>query len=50
MARSPVFVVTGSGTPETREKNFYQESDQRGFFAGVTKMSSRVGPSTVASR
>ena len=43
MARSPVLAVTGSGTPGTREKNFYQESDQRGFFAGLTKMSSHVG-------
>ena len=43
MARSPVLAVTGSGTPETKDRNFYQESDQRGFFAGVTKMSSRVG-------
>ncbi len=43
MARSPVLAVTGSGTPDTRERNFYQEADQRGFFAGVTKMSSRVG-------
>ncbi len=43
MARSPLLAVTGSGTPDTRERNFYQEADQRGFFAGVTKMSSRVG-------
>ena len=43
MARSPLLAVTGSGTHETRERNFYQEADQRGFFAGVTKMSSRVG-------
>ena len=43
MARSPVLAVTGSGTSETRQRNFYQEADQRGFFGGVTKMSSRVG-------
>jgi len=43
MARSPVLAVTGGGTPETRERNFYQEAEQRGFFAGVTKMSTQVG-------
>jgi len=43
MARSPVLAVTGSGTPDTGERNFYQEADLRGFFAGVTKMSARVG-------
>ena len=42
MARSPVLAVTGGGTPHTRERNFYQEAEQRGFFAGVTKMSARV--------
>ena len=42
MARSPVLAVTGGGTPDTRERNFYQEAEQRGFFAGVTKMSARV--------
>ncbi len=42
MARSPVLAVTGGGTPDTRERNFYQEFDQRGFFGGVTKFSARV--------
>lgn len=42
MARSPVLAVTGGGTPETRERNFYQEFDQRGFFSAVTKLSARV--------
>ena len=27
MARSPVLAVTGSGTSETRQRNFYQEAD-----------------------
>ncbi len=42
MARSPVLAVTGGGTPDTRERNFYQEADQSGFFASLTKMSARV--------
>lgn len=42
MAKSPVLALTGGGTPDTRERNFYQEIDQRPIYAGLTKFSARV--------
>ena len=42
MARSPVLALSGGGTPDTRERNFYQEVDQRAIYAGLTKFSARV--------
>ncbi|MFN7040176.1 MAG: thiamine pyrophosphate-binding protein [Acidovorax temperans] len=42
MARSPVLAVTGGSTPDTRDRNFYQEIDQRSIYAGLTKFSARV--------
>ena len=42
MARSPVLAITGGGTPESRERNFYQEVDQRPIYAGLTKFDARV--------
>ncbi|PMS15453.1 acetolactate synthase [Trinickia dabaoshanensis] len=42
MAKSPVLAITGGGTPDTRERNFYQEFDQRSIYAGVSKFSARV--------
>lgn len=42
MAKSPVLAITGGGTPDTRERNFYQEIDQRSIYAGLTKFSARV--------
>lgn len=42
MARSPILAITGSGTTDSRERNLYQEHDQRGFFSAVTKFDSRV--------
>src|ERR1700756_1249096 len=37
MARSPVLALSGGGTADTRERNFYQEVDQRSIYAGLTK-------------
>lgn len=42
MARAPVLAITGGGLPDTRERNFYQEVDQRPIFAGLTKFAARV--------
>ncbi|OYV02011.1 MAG: hypothetical protein CFE45_02295 [Burkholderiales bacterium PBB5] len=42
MAKSPVLALTGGSTPDTRERNFYQEIDQRSIYAGLTKFSARV--------
>lgn len=42
MARSPVLALSGGGSPETRERNTYQEIDQRPIWAGLTRMSARV--------
>jgi acetolactate synthase I/II/III large subunit len=42
MARVPVLAITGGGLPETRDRNFYQEVDQRPLFAGLTKFSARI--------
>lgn len=42
MAKSPVLAITGGSTPDTRERNFYQEIDQRSIYAGLTKFSARV--------
>ena len=42
MAKSPVLALSGGGTPDTRERNFYQEIDQRSIYAGLTKFSARV--------
>ncbi|TKJ80317.1 acetolactate synthase [Pseudomonas sp. CFBP13509] len=42
MAKSPILAISGGSTPDTRERNFYQEHDQRSIFAGLTKFSARV--------
>ena len=42
MAKSPVLALSGGSTPDTRERNFYQEIDQRSVYAGLTKFSARV--------
>ncbi len=42
MAKSPVLAITGGGTADTRERNFYQEIDLRSIYAGLTKFSARV--------
>jgi acetolactate synthase-1/2/3 large subunit len=42
MAHSPVLALSGGGTPETRDRNNYQEIDQRPIWSGLTKMSARV--------
>ncbi|MBA5686164.1 thiamine pyrophosphate-binding protein [Rugamonas apoptosis] len=42
MAKSPVLAVSGGSTPDTRERNFYQEIDQRSIYAGLTKFSARI--------
>ncbi|WP_083224440.1 thiamine pyrophosphate-binding protein [Sphingomonas panacis] len=42
MARSPVLALTGGGSTETRDRNTYQEIDQRPIYAGLTKFSARV--------
>jgi acetolactate synthase I/II/III large subunit len=42
MAKSPVLAITGGSTPDTRERNFYQEYDQRSIYAGVSKFSAQV--------
>jgi acetolactate synthase I/II/III large subunit len=42
MARSPVLALSGGGTADTRERNFYQEVDQRSIYAGLTKFGARV--------
>jgi acetolactate synthase-1/2/3 large subunit len=42
MAKSPVLAITGGSTPDTRERNFYQEVDLRSIYAGLTKFSARV--------
>ncbi|SDH86168.1 thiamine pyrophosphate-binding protein [Paraburkholderia phenazinium] len=42
MAKSPILALTGGGTADTRERNFYQEIDQRPIYAGLTKFSARV--------
>ena len=42
MARSPVLAITGGGSVETRDRNTYQEVDQRPIYAGLTKFGARV--------
>lgn len=42
MAKSPVLALTGGSTPDTRDRNFYQEVDQRSIYAGLTKFSARI--------
>jgi acetolactate synthase-1/2/3 large subunit len=42
MARSPVLALSGGGTASTRDRNNYQEVDQRPIWSGLTKMSARV--------
>ena len=42
MAHSPVLALTGGGTALTRERNTYQEVDQRPLYSGLTKMTARV--------
>ena len=42
MGHSPVLALTGGGGPLTRDRNTYQEIDQRPVFAGLTKMTARV--------
>ena len=42
MAHSPVLALSGGGTPDTRNRNNYQEIDQRPIWSGLTKMSARV--------
>jgi acetolactate synthase-1/2/3 large subunit len=42
MAHSPILALSGGGGPGTRERNTYQEVDQRPIWAGLTKMSARV--------
>lgn len=42
MAHAPVLAITGGGLPHTRERNFYQEVDQRPVFAGLTRFAARV--------
>lgn len=42
MAKSPVLAISGGGTPDTRERNFYQEVDQRSVYSGLTKFNARV--------
>lgn len=42
MARSPVLAITGGGSAATRERNTYQEVDQRPIYAGLTKFDARV--------
>jgi len=42
MAKSPVLAITGGGTPESRDRNFYQEVDQRPLYQGLVKFDARV--------
>jgi acetolactate synthase-1/2/3 large subunit len=42
MAKSPVLALSGGGTASTRDRNNYQEIDQRPIWSGLTKMSARV--------
>src|SRR6185437_10050111 len=42
MAHSPVLALSGGGTATTRDRNNYQEIDQRPIWSGLTKMSARV--------
>lgn len=46
MARSPVLALSGGGTATTRDRNNYQEIDQRPIWSGLTKMSARVESAT----
>lgn len=46
MARSPLLALTGGGTPQSRERNTYQEVDQRPIYAGLSKMTARVETAT----
>ncbi len=42
MAHVPILALTGSGDPTTRERNNYQEIDQRPIWSGLTKATMRV--------